>query len=219
MIKAVIFDLDGTVIDTEQMWAAATWQMLIARGISYDQGIQKKIHDAVHGLPPIIACDIVKKMFGLSESVEHLAREKSERALSLMKGNIKLISGFAEFHNQLTSKSVLTAIATNCSDYFIQNANQEVGLSHFFGAHLYGITSVNYKAKPDPAIYLYASSRLGLKPEECIAIEDSKAGILAAKNAGMICFGINTADDENNLADADVIISNYHDINLESLGC
>lgn len=79
--------MDGTIIDTELMWAQATAQMLAVRNKQYDNEIQKLIHDKVHGLPPLKACAMVKEMFDLSESVELLAQEKAYRATQLFKGN------------------------------------------------------------------------------------------------------------------------------------
>jgi beta-phosphoglucomutase len=216
-MKAVIFDLDGTIINTENMWADATKQMLISRGITYVPETRMLIHDAVHGLPPLKACAIVKEMFGLSDSVENLAQEKSQRARTLFQGNIRLIEGFADFYKHIASKGFKTAIATNCDASFVALADQEVKLSSYFQHHMYGIDQVAYRCKPDPAIYLFAAQQIGIKPIECIAIEDSAAGITASKRAGMFCIGINTANNRANIKHADVIVETYGEIELDKL--
>lgn len=216
MIEAIIFDLDGTIINTEDMWADATKQMLLARNISYTPELRKAIHDAVHGLPPIKACAVLKDMIGLADSAQDLAREKTQRARALFKGNIRFIEGFKEFHQSLKN-TYKTAVATNCDMSFVALANQEVNLFSFFEKHLYGIDLVKNLSKPDPAIYLYAARQLGVDPTRCVAIEDSAAGIRAAKNAGMVCIGINTAHDAHNLRESDYIVNSYHEIKLAQL--
>lgn len=216
-MKAVIFDLDGTIINTEDMWADATKQMLTIRGISYTPQTRKIIHDAVHGLPPLKACAIVKEMFGLSDSIEDLAQEKSQRARVLFAGNIRLIEGFTDFHKKIINYGVKTAVATNCDARFVALADQEVHLSSFFQHHMYGIDQVEYCSKPDPAIYLFAAQKIGVDPRECLAIEDSAAGITAAKRAGMFCIGINTAKNIENIKHADLVVETYNEIQLERL--
>ena len=214
MKKAIIFDLDGTIIDTELMWADATKQMLLARGIEYNDTVRKDIHNKVHGLPPLKACAIVKNMFDLSETIQELAQEKSQRAHSLFVGNIRFIPGFTSFHQQLCKLNIKIAVATNCSLEFVSLADQELNLKFFFNEHLYSISHVENRSKPDPAVYLYAAQQIGMAPEECIAIEDSAAGIAAAKNAGMYCIGINTSGNRKNLENADIVCESYKEIEL-----
>ena len=214
MKKAIIFDLDGTIIDTELMWADATKQMLLSRGIEYNDTVRKDIHNKVHGLPPLKACAIVKDMFDLKESVVELSNEKSQRAHSLFVGNIRFIPGFTSFHEQLSNRNIKTAVATNCSLEFVALADQELNLKKFFNEHMYSISHVDNRSKPDPAIYLHAAKKIMVDPEECIAIEDSAAGIAAAKNANMFCIGINTAGNRNNLQQADIVCDSYTHIEL-----
>ncbi len=215
MIEAIIFDLDGTIINTEDMWAEATKQMLIARGIEYTDVLKKEIHDQVHGLPPVKACAIVKQMLQLQDSADVLAEEKRARAQTLFSGNIRLIHGFETFYKKLYQYDIKTAVATNCDSRFVAIAEQEVKLSSFFKTHIYSIDCVENKNKPDPAIYVYAAKKLGVDTKKCIAIEDSAAGVLAAKNAGMFCIGINTARNKKNLIQADIIVNSYDEVSLK----
>lgn len=217
VIEAIIFDLDGTIINTEDMWAQATMQMLIARGINYTDSLKKKIHNQVHGLPPLKACAIVKEMFKLQDSVHVLAEEKARRARTLFSGNIRLIDGFEEFYKKIYLQKIKMAVATNCDTDLVDIAENEVQLSSFFKDHVYSIDLVENRNKPDPAIYLYAAQQLGVNNERCIAIEDSAAGILAAKNAGMFCIGINTSGNKKNLIQADIIVNTYMEINLKKV--
>lgn len=95
--------------------------------------------------------------------------------------------------------------------------NETLQLDNFFGEHIYNISHVNNKYKPHPDLYLYAAQRLGIPPEECIAIEDSTHGVNAAVSAGMFCIGINTGNDKYALRHAQMIVDNYNQIDLENL--
>jgi beta-phosphoglucomutase-like phosphatase (HAD superfamily) len=217
MIEAIIFDLDGTIINTEDMWAQATKQMLITRGINYSDALKNEIHNQVHGLPPLKACAIVKEMLQLQDSVHILAEEKARRARTLFSGNIRLIDGFEVFHKNIYLQGIPTAVATNCDTNFVTIVENEVRLSSFFKTNVYSIDLVENRNKPDPAIYLYAALQLGVNNKRCIAIEDSAAGILAAKKAEMFCIGINTSGNKKNLSQADIIVNTYSEINLNEI--
>lgn len=208
-IKAIIFDLDGTIIDTEQMWALATQQMLQSRGMIYDNLLKNRIHNAVHGLSPIQACTVLKNMIGLSESPEELAAEKTQRAYALIHGNIQFILGFTAFFKRLKLHGFKVAIATNSSTQFVELVDKEIDLSSFFASHIYTPAHVANRYKPLPDIYIYAAQRLEVDPDECLVIEDSAAGIAAAIAAEMVCIGINTADNKMNLGQANFIIETY----------
>ena len=94
---------------------------------------------------------------------------------------------------------------------------QHVPLAHFFSEHIYSIDQVEKVAKPHPAIYLHAATKLETDPAHCIAIEDSAHGIAAAKAAGMFCIGINTGRDRHAIAQADLIIECYSDLDIKTL--
>ena len=212
--KAVIFDLDGTILDTEQMWALATQQMLEARDIPYTEELKHTIHNAVHGLSPIHACIELNRLVGLHESPEALALEKRQRAYELIQGNIRFIPGFLSFLARVNELGLKTAVATNCSTPFVELADKEVNLKKLFNEHIYNPAHTAYRCKPLPDVYIYAARQLGVAPSECIAIEDSAAGITSAVAAGMYCIGINTADNHANLSRANLIVETYAQIKI-----
>lgn len=214
-IKAIIFDLDGTIIDTEQMWALATQQMLQSRGMIYDDALKNRIHNAVHGLSPIQACTVLKNIIGFSESPEELAAEKTQCAYTLIQGNIRFIPGFTAFFKRIMEHGFKVAIATNCSTQFVELADKEINLSSFFASHIYTPAHVANRYKPLPDIYIHAAQQLAVTPDACLVIEDSAAGIAAGIAAGMVCIGINTADNKMNLAQANFIIEVYDQLTLE----
>jgi len=216
-IRAIIFDLDGTIIDSAWVWKQVTGDMISARGIQLKPEELTQLDDKLCGVGLGNACSIIKNEFNFNESVTDLVEEKKGRACKLYQTGLTFIDGFTEFHTKVASYGLKTGIATSSDDKTLGYAQKQLNLKKFFGEHIYGVSCVDFQYKPDPAIYLHVAQQLGVPPEECVAIEDSPQGVSAAKNAGMFCFGINTVGMPETIAHADKIINSYSQINLERL--
>ena len=214
--KAIIFDMDGTVVQSENFWIESTKKLLARRNIILSEQKLSYIKSHFIGLGLLGSCTFLKDHFKLADSVETIIQEKKEHAHELYVQQVRFIDGFVEFHEMISKLSKKTALATNASRETVSLTNQKLNLEQFFGPHLYCVTEIG-KSKPDPAIYLHAAKKLELKPIDCIAIEDSAHGIQAAKNAGMFCIGINTSGNKERLQDADLIIDKYQDIDLKKI--
>ena len=215
--KAIIFDMDGTIIDTSHIWRQATKDLITKYGINFDHDVHQDIHAKIHGLGMKESCSIIKNHFNLNASVDVLMQEKSHIAAGLYENNICFIDGFQEFHQRVVSAQLKTGIATNADDVTLRITKTTLQLERFFGEHIYSIAQVNYVCKPDPAIYLHAAAKLSVTPQECIAIEDSAHGIEAAKKAGIFCIGINTGKNRAAIAHSDLIIESYNELELTQL--
>ena len=215
--KAIIFDMDGTIINTEKIWEEATRQLIEKRGIAYTGELKNELSSRLAGLATHKSCGIIKDLIKLSEPLEDLIHEKNSTANLLYEEGIEFIEGFIEFHGKLAHIQIKSAIATNAGEKTIQLTDKALDLKKYFGEHVYGISCVDGICKPDPAIYLYAAEKLGIHPSECIAIEDSAHGIAAARAAGMYCVGIKTSHDKNQTREAHHTIEGYHEIDLEKL--
>jgi HAD superfamily hydrolase (TIGR01509 family) len=215
--KAIIFDLDGTIIDTETIWNQASRQLLEKRGIKLDAKTDKELFESIQGLALHKSCLLIKQTAQLSEPLEGLIKEASTIAHDLYKRHVRFIPGFIKFHNKLTRLQLKSGVATNASAETAELTDRIMGLRRFFGKHIYNVSHVNFANKPDPALYLYAAQQLCVNPSDCIAIEDSRHGVTAAKNAGMYCIGINTAKNRTALSGADIIVDSYQQINLSEL--
>lgn len=215
--KAIIFDMDGTIIDTEHIWKQARTDLITSRGVTLTPELEYELEIRTHGIALNQSCAIIKELALLSDEVHALVAEKSKRACDLYVTHVRFINGFLDFHKKVIDLELKIGLATNADDQTVQVTNERLNLRALFGRHMYNITSVNFVGKPDPAIYLHTAKQLGLDPQDCIAIEDSAGGIKAARAAGMFCIGINTSKRPELLKEAHMIIDGYHEIDLITL--
>lgn len=215
--RAIIFDMDGTIVDTENLWRQASKTLIANRGYTLSKEEECILYEQLPGIGLPNACRLIKDLIKTDDSIEILMKEKSAIACQLYESGICFINGFPEFYRKATEIPLKMAVATNATIQTMEITDKSLNLCQYFGKHLYTINHVNNIGKPNPAIYLYAAKQLGIDPKECIAIEDSGHGILAAKTAGMFCIGINTGKDLEKIKHADLTVECYADINLAAL--
>jgi HAD superfamily hydrolase (TIGR01509 family) len=212
--KAILFDLDGTIIHTEEFWQQATLQ-LMNKNPNACPIIKKELAGKLIGRALHDSCRLIKDTLELSESVEELILEKESRALDLYKNRVSFLKGFEDFFIHATKDHGLkTAIATNSTLKTLDAANVEAKLHTFFDDRMYSFEHVDKKAKPNPDLFLYAAEKLQIDPRECLVIEDSITGVQAAKAAEMFCVRILAKDNPNQKSLADMTVSEYGEIDL-----
>ncbi|MCL5874905.1 MAG: HAD family phosphatase [Candidatus Dependentiae bacterium] len=216
--KAIIFDMDGTIVDTEQIWHLSTRELITRRGIQLSEELLCELESKLNGMALPQSCQLIKDTVNLSETLEELMTENTRLACNLYSSEtIKFIDGFVDFYREVRTLNLKTSIATNANDETLRITNQFLQLEQFFGNHIYNLSHVNNVGKPNPALYLHAAKQLEIDPAECIAIEDSAHGIAAARSAGMFCIGINTSHKPEQIKDAHLKINRYHEIPLLDL--
>lgn len=215
--KAIIFDMDGTIVDTEILWMQASHIVIAKRGKSLTTLEKEQINQQLLGSGLPKACQLIKEVTQSDDSVEVIMKEKAAIANKLYQTGICFIEGFPEFIQKVAAFPLKVAVATNATIDTLEITDKSLNLSQFFGCHLYSMNHVNNIGKPSPLIFLHAAQQLGVKPAECIVIEDSAHGIMAAKAAGMFCIGINTSNRPEQIKNADLQVNGYHEIDLQEL--
>lgn len=208
--KAIIFDMDGVVVDSERLYDIADSEFLGRRGIPFDKD---RIVPLLAGKSMIDSSALLKEMFVLEGNVFALAAERRELIQRIYGASLSFVDGFRDFHENLLPHGVKTCIATASDDILLALADRKLGLSEIFGAErIFKISDVGNKSKPDPSIFLYAAERLSTMPQECIVIEDSPHGVAAAKNAGTYCIALTTTRPRVELGRANIVLDSYQEI-------
>jgi HAD superfamily hydrolase (TIGR01509 family) len=215
---AIIFDMDGTTLDTDHMWKNANGPILDSHAPHLTQEEKDAIIANFHNQTIYEIWKLIEEQASIAISNEEIIRENIKHLHDLYDSQgISFIPNFHEFHTQAQNRNLKTAIATSSEQPTIDVITKVVPLNNYFGQHIYNADHVNRAYKPQPDVYLYAADKLGVQPCNCIAIEDSSGGIKAAKAAGMYCIGINTGKNRAALAHADEIVDCYTQIDLEKL--
>lgn len=189
-IKGAIFDLDGTLLDSTGLWEDIDRRFLAKRGIS----LPSDYSDAVSGMEFSEAAEYTVKRFGLKDTSEELLREWSELAEYAYARELKLKPFVKEYLELLAENGVKMGVATSSSREACVSALINNRIIDCFEVVLTTDEAGAGKEKPD--IYLKASERLGVKPEECAVFEDILPAILSAKSAGFVTVGVYDAASE-----------------------
>lgn len=209
-VKAVIFDMDGTIINTEGIWQKVTLNFLSEHGFNELDENAKLFLRSFSGIGMSDAAHELKRYFGLPHSHQDIVNQKTMIANKLFEDAIDFIEGFEQFHNKLRHNEIPTSIATNATLSNLEILIKKMKFDRFFGQNIYCVDHVG-KAKPDPALFLHAADKLNVTPDECVVFEDSLYGFQAAKAAGMKCIAIKNNINQDHLEHVNDAIESYHD--------
>ena len=210
---AVIFDMDGVIVDSEIHWKTLEGyflQSLIPTWTSTDQ--DKIIGLGVHDLYTLLI-----SQYGLQKTKQQFLELYQEMANKIYGQKVSLIAGFSDLLTTLNKNNIPVALASSSPRSWINIMLRRFGLQASFRV-VVSADELEGEGKPSPAIYLLTAQRLGVSPTSCIAIEDSKNGVLSARNAGMFCIGFrNGFNEEQDLSKADMIIHGFAELEWQTL--
>ncbi|MEM4390043.1 MAG: HAD family phosphatase [Candidatus Micrarchaeia archaeon] len=209
MIRALVFDLDGVIADTEPLHYASFHELLARWGIRIPWRIWSTRYIGT-GSSHIFE-DIFRR-HGISEDVSTWVKRRSELyARMLNEREVKPIRGFMRFFARAKRAGLRMAVVSGGHRAHIAATLRKLGLEKEFV--VVAIEDVRNR-KPHPEGFLLAAKRLGVSPSECLAFEDSVAGVEAAKRAGMLTIALTTSTTRSNLKKADAIVRHYADRRL-----
>lgn len=183
-VKAVIFDMDGVIFDTERIYLEEWIQIFESFGYKMTRDIYVPLMGRGR---KIIKC-IFKEKFGEDIPIEEMYIKKDKMLYEAIDKGIPIKEGAIEIIDFLLQNNFKIALATSAKRERLEKQLKKSGLYKKFDALVSGDDVKN--SKPNPEIFTLAAKKINVPCNNCIVIEDSKAGILAAKNAGMIPFHV-----------------------------
>ena len=199
-IEGIVFDLDGTLADTEPLHID-TWLVILNNlGLKFDESW---MHQWI-GLSDRLVAEHVCEHFLKNQSVEDLQQLKQQTYRNRAITEVKLFDQVEDYLHEIT-QFVPIALATNSSQDDVSAVFQATNLQR----HLKVIVTANdvTNLKPHPEPYQSASFKLGLEPSLCFALEDSPAGIHSAKSAGLFAIGVENSHPSEKLKEANLTFS------------
>ena len=199
--QAVIFDLDGTLVDSMWMWKDIDIEFLARYGYECPEDLQK----AIEGMSFSETAVYFKERFALPIELDEIKRIWTEMSIDKYRNEVPLKPGAGEFLHRLKERGVALGIATSNGRDMVDAVLGSLGIEALFDNVTVGCEVAN--GKPAPDIYLHVAGLLGVRPENCLVFEDVPAGILAGKRAGMeVCavedaFSREFAGEKRRLAD------------------
>jgi len=209
MLKAVLFDMDGVIVDTEPLHSKAYHLMFDAVNID----VSDELYASFTGQSTISICRNLVSHFNLSKTPETLVtlKRKFFKEIFETDEDLHLINGVLDLIKDYDNNGLTLVLASSASMMTINNVFTRFDLDQYFVAKLSG---ANLKAsKPHPEIFIKASQASGYQKSECFVIEDSTNGINAAKAAGIYCIGFKSPHSRNqDYSKADLVISDFKEI-------
>ena len=213
MIKGVIFDMDGTMVDSLPYHHEA-WKIFFNE--NKVENFSEKLKDYKGGG----TLDLMKAVYGDRYSLKQLKRMSDEKEIifrRIYKGKIKPIKGFMKFLNHVKSRNILVGLASNAIRKNVSLIIKELEIYDDFDSIICGDEVDN--GKPNPEMFNKTIDRFKINKNECLIFEDSLEGIKAAKNSGINVIGITSSSSHKTLQDAGstMNISNYVDFDLAKI--
>jgi HAD superfamily hydrolase (TIGR01509 family) len=213
VIEAVVFDLDGVLLQSEEVWDAVRERYVRERGGRYDEEVQR----AMMGMSAPEWSRYLHEEAGVREEPEDINRDVVERMLEAYRSELPLLPGAVATIRRIADAFPLALASSSNREVF----EEVLELASIAGCFRATVSSEEVeRGKPAPDVYLEAARRLGVDPTRCAAVEDSHAGIRSAKFAGMRVVAIPNAaypPDDEAIRLADTVVGSLDELTVDVL--
>lgn len=214
MLKAVLFDMDGVIVDTEPLHHKAYQQMFSKVGVE----VSSSMYEGFTGQSTYDICKQLCSHFELKQNPQELVQLKRDFFTKLFfeDDDLQLINGVEQLIKNYFDNGLTLILASSASMFTINNVMKRFNLDPYFSEKLSG---ADLKAsKPHPEIFINAAKAARVLQNECFVIEDSTNGIKAAKGAGIFCVAYKSEHSKNqDYTLADMVISDYNEISFDRI--
>lgn len=212
-MKAFLFDMDGVIIDSEPLHFEVEMMTMDYLGLT----ATKEYLEQFVGMTNPEMWKRVKEEHQVPHTVEEIIDYQIAKKLNhLDKADLEPIDGILELIQDLQMNGIAIGLASSSPRSFIERVLTKFQINQHFNSIVSGEEVAN--GKPAPDVYLEAARVLGVSPEDCYVLEDSRNGVLAAKKAGMRCIGYRNPNSGNqDLSAADVVVDSIRDIRVGEL--
>lgn len=209
MIKAALIDLDGFLVNSEELYLEAN--KIYFKQFNFE--FTADLHKQGTGKP---FADWIKTVTSIDKSGDEILKERNVVFFELVKKDLKLLDGAKEFL-EMAHKNFRTALVTSSKKDYVDLVFEITNIAQFFELLVTG--ELISKGKPDPEPYLLAAEKLGLPPNECAAFEDAPSGVLSGKNAGMKVVAVPSqfVKGDGAFKNADLVLDSLTDLTLEQI--
>lgn len=211
MLKAIIFDMDGVIIDSEPLHVEVEKELAEKLGGK----LHGELHETLVGTTDHSMWSKLKDMFDFKLPVDEIVEMKKEMFIERF-DEIQLMDNFRQLVSSLSDEGYPMAVASSNNRKIVDMIIDNFDLGKYMKFIISG-EEVDM-GKPDPEIFLTAAKKMNVKPEDCLVIEDASNGVRAAKSAGMKCVGLKDIHHGNqDLSEADLIINNLNELDLNTM--